>query len=96
MFTENVFLSSLQVMVDVSVTLDYLQGESEPQGGPLTLGHLLPYIRNLERNIQLKLLDNTIKHTKPVLKVLLKAVQARFERFFEDKDCILAATVHPR
>ena len=78
-----------QAMVDVSVTLDFLQGEKH-----ITLGHLLPFIRNLQRNIELKLID--CNSTKSILTELKKAVDSRFMHFFKDRDCILTATVHPR
>ena len=69
--------------------LDLLQGEKK-----ITLGHLLPAIKQLQFNLETKLSNATV--TKPLLKKCIEEVERRFTPFFWDEDCILASTLHPR
>ena len=73
----------------IAIALDFLQGEEL-----VTLGHLLPTIEALTNHLEERL--TTSKLTLPLLEAALQGIEKRFQPFYDDEDCVLAATLHPQ
>ena len=73
----------------LATALDLLQGEEM-----VTLGHLLPTIEALTNHLEDRL--GNAKLTVPLLEAALDGIKRRFTPFYDDEDCVIAATLHPQ
>lgn len=75
----------------VAVALDKMQAEEN-----CFLGHLLPTIVSLKNQLRNILNTNLLRYCGPLINALLEGLTSRFQRYFEDADCIIAGILIPR
>lgn len=85
------FQEYVNVMSHVAQALDKLQGEHQAY-----LGCLLPILAVTKMNLTLLKDEKFFTYCKPLVTVLIEAIEKRFGHLLEDQDCQLAAAFHPR
>jgi len=79
------------VLTPVSQALDIIQGEENAY-----MGIQIPTLAMILKHLQALMDGGGISVCDPLLRARFEGIEARFSAQFEDLDCILASSFHPR
>ena len=87
---EELLSEYVNIVRPLAEALDNLQADKH-----VTIGFILPTIVALKSKLR-KVEEKGLKHCKPMLDLIFKAIDKRFGDFFQDRELKLASMLHPR
>jgi len=87
---EELLSEYVNIVRPLAEALDNLQADKN-----VTIGFILPTIVALKSKLR-KVEEKGLKHCKPMLDLIFKAIDQRFVDFFQDRELRLASMLHPR